>query len=858
MRQMAVSDHRQQRVRFSDGRLTVGTLLEAGWDGTVDRPASRDRDLSARLGPVRVDLRQALALAGPFLKEPLPPAELTGTLQLQRLEVRLHGSRKGDVALSGLVLDLPRLRLPQTKGGVNIDGMRASVDRAAAPLEAMQPTRADALVAWGVKRCAVAGGQPVVLDGLEGGLQVALTELNLKSRSPRKVAARIDLKQSLDLRRVGLEPGLVVSTLHEQIAARAEAKESGEIEVTLPELRLAIGALQANTAGKKLPPLPLTAVLSASGIRLPAAAGAAAAVERATITVSSGDALQLAATAALAGAPGRVTSDGTVRVDLDRALPLAAPFLPQGAAAGGISTLTWKLAVPLKVKPPGKEKNPLRAARAALALPERGELTATLANRGISWPLAGGTVSLTGLRTPRPIRLVLPGRGGKVTLAGEIAFGGLSGLPGGAAALAPQSGSITLDGEMHDWQSLTLRENLRITPLGLSQRADMAVGRLDGLMEQEKIGVTTLLQRLDATVTAEAAAHFPATLTPVPGGVEIAGNGNAALQLNLAGGKTLRVRATAATRDLGLRLKNGTAVEGMTADVLLDRTYALSTKPETGWSPLSASLVRPLPAQSAGSSAELANRVREDLRGQQRGSRRFTIRKVTVPGDKVPLVLNALEGDLLLTPEETGLSFFQTEMLGGTVRLRGMIDLRPEVPVLSSACSFSNLETDRLLPADVRQKSRTRGAESAVTGEVSLDAPLATGQRELLEGIRMRLNLRRIGRETLERALFSLDPYERNEQVVAQRKLLRNGNLKWLRAGTLDGSFSLEGEVLVKGFNVTLPPVERIRLADLPLQKQMAATLAGVKQLRTLLDLVRADRLTVGPEGKISLMRGGN
>jgi translocation and assembly module TamB len=226
-------------------------------------------------------------------------------------------------------------------------------------------------------------------------------------------------------------------------------------------------------------------------------------------------------------------------------------------------------------------------------------------------------------------------------------------------------------------------------------------------------------------------------------------------------------------------------------------------------------------------------------------------------GGKTPLELTALEGDLLLTSKEMGLSFFQAEALRGTMRLRGMIDLRPEVPAVSAACSFSNLETFMLLPPDVRQRSRTKG-ETAITGEVSLDAPLATGQRELLEGIRMRLNLRRIGRDTLERALFSLDPYERNEQLVAQRKLLRNGNLNWLRAGTLDGSFSLEGEVQVKGINVALPPVERIRLADLPLQKQMAKTVAGVAALRKVLELVRADTLMVEPDGKMSLKRRGN
>ncbi|GAM09836.1 hypothetical protein OR1_02118 [Geobacter sp. OR-1] len=845
-------------MRFTDGRLTAGTLLDASWEATVDRPASRDRNLAARLGPVRIDLRQGLALAAPLLARPLPIRELAGELRLQQLEARLQGRTRGEITLSGLGLDLTRLRLPLAQGELTATGVNVAVEKATLPLEAMQPSRIDAQLSWASQRCSVAGKQPVVADGMSGGLQVAVKELNLKSRSPRKISAKIDLRQSFDLQRLSLERTLAVDALHEQLTAQVYLRDNGEIEMTRPEMKFTLAALQGIAGGKKLRPLPLTAVLTATNIRLPAAKGARPSVEHASGTVTAGGAVQLSATGALSPGQQAVT-DGTLRIDLDRALPLAAPFLPKGVACGGITTLTWNLAALAGQKPQAKEKNPLRMARSSLGLIDRGELTMTLANRAITWPLANGKLTLAELRTPRPVRLALPGKDGKLRLEGELAFARLSGLPGAGATLPAQSGTLSFDGELSDWQSLKLREQFKIQPLGLSQRADVAIGRLDSLLEQESITTAALLQRLDATIITEAAAGFPAKLTPIPGGMELSGKGNAGLRLNLTAGRGLRVHATAATRDFGLRLKNGTTIEGMTADLLFERDYALARGKETGWTPLSASLVRPLPEQSGSAGAtELTNRVREDLRGQEHDSRRFTIRRLVAGNGKTPLELTALEGDLLLTPEEMGLSFFQAETLGGTIRLRGMIDLRPEVPAVSAACSFSNLETFMLLPPEVRQESRTQKQETAVTGEISLDAPLATGQRALLEGLKMRLNLRRIGRDTLERALFSLDPYERNEQLVSQRKLLRNGNLNWLRAGTLDGSFSLEGEVRVKGVNITLPPVERIRLADLPISKQMAKTVSQVTALRKTLDLVRSDTLLVGPEGKISLVRRNN
>lgn len=862
LRQKIVSDYQRQQVRFTNGSATIGTLLTGSWDATVDRPASEDRDLTARLGPVRVDLRQAFALASPLLPPQTPVREITGELVLRELSARLQGRRnQGDITLAGLGVSLPRLRLALARGGVAADGVDVTIDRATVPLAAFKPTRIDAALSYGVRKCAVTGGQPLTTDGLHGGLHLTLRNLDLKSRSPRKIAATVDLKQSLDLQRASLERKLTVDTLHEQLTARITAKESGEIELSLPELRVTASALKAVAAGKELKPLPLTADLTAVGIRLPATKGAPPTVEGASCTVKGGDCLLLSATGGLSrGTPQLATTEGSLKVDLERTLPLVAPFLPKGVTAGGVTSLTWNLAAPVKQQPFAREKNPLRTARAAQSMIERADINIVLANRAITWPLLNERINVDDLRTTQPLRLTVPGNGGKIRVDGAIAFAGLSGLPGKGGELAAQSGSFTLHGELADWQLLRLHEDLHVQPLGLTQRADATISRIDALMEKsDAITAAALLQRLDASLTSEASAKFPARLTPLPGGVEVSGEGSTGLRVNLDAGRNLRVRATATTRDFSLRLKDGTTVEGVRADLLLDRTYALAKGAAAGWTPLSLSLVRPAPAQvSATGAGEIKDRVREDLRGQELGSRKFTIGRIATTSAKAPLELTSLEGDLLLTPEEIGLSFFQAEALGGTVRLRGLIDLRPEVPAVSVACSFTNLETFLLLPPEVRKQSRKTGQETEVTGEVSLDAPLLTGQRELLEGIRMRLNLRKIGADTLERALFGLDPYERNEQLVAQRKLLRHGRLKNLQANTLDGAFSLAGEVQVEGVDIALPKVERIRLSELPFQKQMAKALAAVASARKALDLVRADTLLVGPQGKIELTRRGH
>jgi translocation and assembly module TamB len=910
VRQRIVSDRQRQQVRFTGGSARIGSLIEAGWEAVVDRPSGEDRDLTARLGPVRIDLRQLLAGAGPFLPSPFPVTEAAGELSLKELLVHLHGRKnQGDLALSGLGVQLPRLRLALAQGRLAADGVEVALDKATIPLSALQPARVDAALSYGVRRLALTGAQPVVADGLRGALrlslsdmkkathlptridaaldytlrrlalsgsqpmgvdgvhgalQLTLKDLNLKSPSPRKVSASGELKQSLDLRRVSLDRKLSADNLNQQLVAHFLAKDSGEVELTLPLFKLSAAALQGRASGKDLKPVSLTADLSATGIRLPAGKGAAPSLERVSCTAAVGDFLKLALSGGVSGAPTQLaSSDGSLQLDLGRLLPVAAALLPKGVAADGVSTLSWKLALPVGQKPQPGEKNPLRAIKASLAQIERADISLNLANRGIAYPLAGGTVKLSELRSAQPLRLLLPGKGKNLTLQGSVEFAGLRGLPGSAASLPAQTGSFTLDGELAHWQSLRVHQELKLQQFGVVQRSDASIGRIDALLERpEAISPASLLQRLDATVTSELAAHFPATPTPVPGGVRLSGDCTAGLRLDLTAGHDLRLRASAVTRDFGVQLPDGSAAQGVFADLAVDRSYALSRGEPVGWTPLSSSLVRPGPEPFGDQgAAELVNRVREDLRGEVRGSRRFTIRRVVSGAGKeagTPIELTSLEGDLLLTPGSIGLSFLQAETLGGTVRVRGLIDLRPEVPAVSAACSFSNLETYLLLPRESREQARKSGRDTAITGEVSLDAPLLTGERDLLEGIRMQLNLRKIGADTLERALFGLDPYERNEQIVAQRKLLRQGTLKRLRAGTLDGSFSFDGDVLVRGVNVTLPKVERIRLSELPIRKELARAVAAVASARKMLDLIRADTLNIDPKGGISLGRRGH
>jgi len=200
-----------------------------------------------------------------------------------------------------------------------------------------------------------------------------------------------------------------------------------------------------------------------------------------------------------------------------------------------------------------------------------------------------------------------------------------------------------------------------------------------------------------------------------------------------------------------------------------------------------------------------------------------------------------------------GMNFLQAELLGGTLRARALLDLRPLVPVLSAEALFTNLDLSRL--GSTVSELRPGAEESSISGEGSLRVPLLDERRALLEGLTLSARLRHIGAKTLDRVHARLDPHESNEAIMAQRKLLPLGRLQRVEVEVADGALSLSGAVNVEEVSIALPKIHRLRLAELPLHKELAPVLATISAARPPLEFIRADTIDINAQGEISLRK---
>jgi hypothetical protein len=553
-----------------------------------------------------------------------------------------------------------------------------------------------------------------------------------------------------------------------------------------------------------------------------------------------------------------LTLKSQTRLELPRFIALARPLLPEKLTASGTISNELNLVATLPERPLPAGQAPLRSAKNALALLQELSGSLQLDSVEVRLPLANGNLHLSGMQTEQPFSLRSAKNCEKIDLAGAIAFDLRAGSSINGKALPAEHAQVSFSGELRDWDRAFLAESIRITPLGLTERVELTISGLATLLDQPLPPTpATLLQRLDATLFSELAVNLRPDTPQLLPDMNVTGKTLAGSRIDLRGNESLRLRAYADVENLAVQIAQGPQLQGLHAHLNLDRTLKIRSDATTRapWRPLSTSLVQPLPPPLPPPLAGERRRLHDDQRGNSGKERSLALQSLLLPltGLPLPLTISSLEADIATGQEEVGMNFLQAELLGGTLRARGLLDLRPIVPVLSAEALVTNLDLSRL--DSTFTELRAGAEESSISGEVFLRVPLLEERHALLEGLTLSVRLRSIGAKSFDRALASFDPYERNEAIMAQRKLLRHGQLQGIEVQAADGALAMSGKAKIEGVSVALPKIERLRLAELPLQQQLAPLLSAISAARPPLEFLRADTIAIDAQGEISLRK---
>lgn len=811
-------------------RLGSGKLELAGLDATADivgpdrRPGvtARLRGLSASLG--------GLSRAGGGKTLRLDRA----ALRVDEASATLPGGAKNSTpagsARAALSASVSGLR--QSGGGQNVALESAGVTRA--------EVRAD-----GVSR------DPAALFGLAGALAL-------------KAEARAD---GLDLRTD--KATAAIAAIHAAADMRAELPHAKSATAALTSLEISAPSVRVTPTGKKTMTTPLALRASAPSIVLGAEAahGGLPDVRGLTASLDLGRALgaKLAADLNAAG----VRTSGSARIDAGGLFALAAPLLPAGAGASGSLAADWRVnaALPRAV---AKTVTTTGAAGIAqnlrrLSFLRETEATLRLNDLGVRWPRTGETgapLVLRGLSTPRPLRLQTQNGAQRTSLTGSLAFGPLDELPGAGRLAKPLRGLLTLNAASQGLRSVQLSEALHLDGPGLDQNLTLAADRLDKLLDGGDPLAATL-SGVDARATFSLAAgdigaalrNTPGGKTAVPSGLTGKGALSAKADVQLAGGRFLSLSARLASPGVDLSLGPDLAVTGLRSDVSLSRRFALTPDlrcpgdaPAADPTPLSEQVFGVLPEDATGIpatgtiAATEAGSIGALLRpaGQGAGGGTIAVKRLRMKAGGLPLDVRDIAVRLDDGGPTPGVRSFRAGLLGGSVLGRALLRQQAGGYGIDADMAFSGIDPGRLLPAGAPRDS---GANAEASGRVRVAAPLTADAETLLRRLTLRADITHIGPRTLERLLYALDPQEQNETIVQQRRLMGMGYPRFLRVAAAYGNLSLSGAVTVKGFDLDLPRVDRLAIANLPIRDKLAGPLSRVPELVRLLDAAGGTRI---------------
>ncbi|MHB8765252.1 MAG: hypothetical protein ACYDA8_13105, partial [Deferrisomatales bacterium] len=801
-----------------EARVERFALAAASARGTAGGLTAEARGASAGV--------EAAELAGPWPGGPLAVAIRGARVGAERLEARGPAGGGLDASASGLDL---------------------SVTEVAARVHGRFPTAAGFGARLRLGEVSLAAPTRASARGLDLPVRVSAQGLAPAPGSPWGVAGRVRVTQSLSVAEALVGASAAVSGLAQTLAAEARLGPGGGVEGAVESLT--VTAPRARVADGPAVPVELAASLGSGRFR--------------------GGRLDLAGLVARVGSPGlgaatleasardsareRLEARGTARLDLGAAARLLAAALPAGATLSGQVAVDWgasgrlpsdpeRAALAAATRDPG-------AAAGALAFLEALELEARLQGVRAGLPVGEGRLVAEGVATGSPLRLELRGGPARAGLAGQVVAEYLTEVPGLGRLAIPPRVALDLSARQEGAGAFSLRQACRVEPLALRQELAVDLAGLDRAWEGGELAPPgALLRRLEGTVRAALEVGRGAGLPA--GEATWTGEARAGAEARLTPARELALAAWFETPGLDARLGDRLEARKLAAHLRLDKRYRLDapgTSPEPGRAPLSVAVLRPGSGSGGGGPAAAAGP------GAAAGPPNLTFDRIRVGAGGLGLdlahgsALVGLRGGLPVADR------FQVDLLGGTVRGSAGVERRGPGFGLRAGVGFSGLSARRLAPELVAGVS---DEEAELGGRVALDLPLAEEARGVLAGLGLDVELSRIGRRALERALFALDPHEADETLVRARGLLRHGTPRWVRGRVQDGNLSLGGELEVKGARIELPRVDRLNLAGLPGIERFDAALRGLAPVLRGLEVAAAGVIETGEQGGVELLPG--
>lgn len=848
-------------------RLLENTGMEIS--GRISGLTSEDPFADATLTSIDIHIDEVVRFLKDFIPDMLQfPGDEGPSLFSVRDLVFSGGLKTGpaNAACRQIALALPRLIIapPDKTERISISGGRIEISGIESDLTMFFPVSA-ALTA-GIR---IDAFELASRDRSVSIRNVNLNELTIRGNniqtapnSPFGVAGVFTMTESLDAGSFSVAPLLRIEQMRQTMDVRIALDPDGILNAALDGLHLNIGHAVITPADRKT---------LALGCRLDAAVPEFTLKGLDPVSIDfSGFQTELALDNALsliiraeAADAGRsmIRCLAGLNADLDLLTQKAKDFIGPDIVGGGKLDLTLNMDGRLP------DEN-VMAGLAAMKLDGNLDFISSLAinalltdgRLGIG-PDEKNRVHISGISGDPLLSYLLKGPSGNGKLACVLRMENIHGIAGMAPRF-PLSVSLGLHAAHRYLSAIDLDQRINIDPISVQQALVVSVDGLDRLLSSGRMNAPyAALSRVGAEVSAEIDIKDLSQLEPL----EINGmpdmNLDGALSvrtgLHLIPGNRITGDFRVALEHANLNLKDMLAVANADADIDFFKTYKLSiidpARPDRSMelNLLSQRVLEPETTGTALSGVSTNGIYRHMKQLKERTNPSSEISFDSIALRKGPLPINVGASRILMDMVDglPGINFFQFDLLGGAVNgsinlVKGSTGFR-----VQSALNFSGVNTAAFFP---ELFSGGNDPRAEIRGMVYADIPVTHQMPVLLENMAFSIEFTKIGSRAIDRLLYSLDPYESNEAVMAQRRILKNGSPKWIRINIRDGFLSILGEVTIRTLTIPLPSIQRLNIARLPGIENFAAALGPLETAAVLLGRISAETLAISQDGQMA------
>ena len=378
------------------------------------------------------------------------------------------------------------------------------------------------------------------------------------------------------------------------------------------------------------------------------------------------------------------------------------------------------------------------------------------------------------------------------------------------------NGNIDINARHKDLNKLSLSQKIHIRRLGLKHRLKADISgfhRFIGGDVQSKIHYW--FDYLGGSIKSKLVLDDMSKLKTLIPKVELKGSVNIDSNIDIIPKKSINIKMFSHTDGIDLNMDQRIDIKQFKADLDLEKTFHIINSNGNDISD-QAKQDKYLSSAVMSSNALLKNTIHQMKSRFNKiflgNNPTFSFRSLNIPTSAIPVEINHARIDFDLNKGLPRLKHVQFGIWDGTViASASLIKNNNENLFAHFQTNFSGIDFNKIL----KNNNRAVAVDSEINGQLSATFPISSQIKEVLADLNFRLRFNHIGRLALERLLYALDPYENNEVIISQRKLLKTGTPICIDLIVKDGNLSLTGQLIVAGITINLPPLKRFSLTGI-------------------------------------------